>query len=237
MTNEELTVIIKQGNRNAMAELWEQCQRFCDKCAYTFYNRNRALCIGAGVEAEDLKQCGFCGLLRAVEGFDTTKEYKLLTYAKKCLWSEYNNACGRSKGDRLFAGAVRLNVPLDEEDGDELLDTVADQENAIEDYLEGEYIRRLRTDLEAAMDKQLTPEEQSIIRRRYFNGCSLGQVADSDGVTTARVTGIQRKALGKLAMYRSLRRDYSPFVATGLTAFRMGRASSVERNVEWLLGL
>lgn len=72
MTNEELVLLIKQGDRDKLEDLWQQISRFIWKCAEEFHADNLML---------DLVQESYFGLLEAVEKYDYSKGYKFLTYA------------------------------------------------------------------------------------------------------------------------------------------------------------
>lgn len=74
MTNEELARLIKQGNNDLMLELYEQNRRFIF-----------ALIKHIGIQPDnydDAMQDAYFGLHTAVQGYDESKGYKFLTYAK-----------------------------------------------------------------------------------------------------------------------------------------------------------
>lgn len=74
MTNEEIIKLIKQGNTSLMADLYEKNRRFIF-----------ALVKHIGIQPdnyEDAMQDAYFGLYEAVNGFDESKGYKFLTYAK-----------------------------------------------------------------------------------------------------------------------------------------------------------
>lgn len=74
MTNEKIVMLIKQGNGALMADLYENNKRFiCDVIKH----------IGIQPENyEDAMHDAYFGLHEAVNGFDESKGYKFLTYAK-----------------------------------------------------------------------------------------------------------------------------------------------------------
>ncbi|MCI8403897.1 MAG: sigma-70 family RNA polymerase sigma factor [Clostridia bacterium] len=74
MTNEELIQLIKQGDNSLMTDLYEQNRRFI-----------LAVVKHIGIQPddyEDAMQDAYFGLHEAVNGFDESKGYKFLTYAK-----------------------------------------------------------------------------------------------------------------------------------------------------------
>ena len=75
MSNEELVKRIKQGEKGLMSELYQNCRSFII-----------AIIKHIGIEQpedfEDAMQDSYFGLYEAVKGFDESKGYKFLTYAK-----------------------------------------------------------------------------------------------------------------------------------------------------------
>ena len=58
MTNEALALAI-QGGQDLYGELWEQMKRLIYQLVCIAYNKRAESCARAGVELEDLLQCGF----------------------------------------------------------------------------------------------------------------------------------------------------------------------------------
>ena len=76
MSNEELAVLSQQGNREAIAGLWEQAKRLLYQLARRFYGRYGAdCCAQRGVTMADLEQECFLALLDAIKGFKPTVGY------------------------------------------------------------------------------------------------------------------------------------------------------------------
>ncbi len=72
MTNEQLVMEIKRGNKEKLNDLWVQVSDFIRSCAGEF---------NAGDLEEDLIQESYFGLLEAAEKYDESRGYKFLTYA------------------------------------------------------------------------------------------------------------------------------------------------------------
>lgn len=88
MTNEEIIRAIRSGQRELMADLYENNKKFIF-----------AIVKYIGIQPddyEDAMQDAYFGLYEAVNGFDTDKGYKFLTYAKyhiqTAIQRGYNNA-------------------------------------------------------------------------------------------------------------------------------------------------
>lgn len=73
MSNEELTVLAQQGDREAIVDLWEQVKRLLYQLSRRFYRRyGIECCAQRGVTMADLEQECFLALLDAVRGFKPT---------------------------------------------------------------------------------------------------------------------------------------------------------------------
>ena len=68
MTNEELVMLIQAGERDRLAELWEQVEKFV---AMKARQRMTLSCGLGGVEFDDLYNCGYIALVAAADTYDT----------------------------------------------------------------------------------------------------------------------------------------------------------------------
>lgn len=75
MSNEELVERIKQGENSLMSDLYMNCRRFIIAII-------KHIGIEQAEDCEDAMQNAYFGLYEAVKGFDESKGYKFLTYAK-----------------------------------------------------------------------------------------------------------------------------------------------------------
>lgn len=75
MSNEELVECIKQGENSLMSDLYMNCRRFIIAII-------KHIGIEQAEDCEDAMQDAYFGLYEAVKGFDESKGYKFLTYAK-----------------------------------------------------------------------------------------------------------------------------------------------------------
>ena len=66
MTKEELAVRVKNGDRDALLELWEQNHGLASFFARRRYNRLEAFGNMRGVDMDDLTQAAFLALVSAV---------------------------------------------------------------------------------------------------------------------------------------------------------------------------
>lgn len=135
--------------------------------------------------------------------------------------------------------ADSLSRPLDDEDGGELLDIVEDP-HGLQGVQEVEE-RIWQEELASALEKALTalPEPQSdTIRRRYYQGQTMAQVARETGRTPYEVQKEERKAMTTLrkpkvsAALRAYIEERTPYyLHVGATRFNSTQTSAVEEIV------
>lgn len=92
MSNEEAARRIQGGEQSAIPLLWEGVKKFIRLWAYKYYVQHESLCKRAGVEKEDLYQCGYFAMLNAVRAYDATTGYRFITYMAYYLQNEFNAA-------------------------------------------------------------------------------------------------------------------------------------------------
>lgn len=200
MSNEELALLIKAGQRNLLPVLWEQVDRFvwsqANKMAKRLGNRR-------GVSVEDLYQCGFLALVEAVDTFSEGGKtfagwldfYLKLEFAAFGGWRTK-----RQENDPIFH-AASLDAPIDEEDddGNTLGDLQADPtaEGAFLAVEEQDRLERLRAAIEAAL--QTLPElQQEVVRTRILRDQTLKDTAAAMGKSMDQVKRIESKAIRAL---------------------------------------
>ena len=202
MSNEELAMQIKQGNKTAVDELWKATKPFIYKCCFRFYNSKTELCLSAGITVDDLIQEAYFALLKAVESYKPLKGYKLLTYMTYHLQTAFNELTGvRSSKKETLNYSTSLNTPLGNSDGElELLETIADDSTDIEDAEKRIYNTELHNDLDEAMSK-LNPTNKEILESIYYKGYTVNDIAKSYNITEHKARYAKDESL------RALRRD------------------------------
>ena len=242
MSNEELAVRIKAGERDRLLELWVQVKDLVAWYAVRRYNAAPGL---GGVEVDDLIQSGFIAMVEAVESFDPGAGYKFSTWMKCPLQTAFAKAGGylteKQKMDPLHR-CDSLDRPVGEDDGD----TLGDLQAAPDDDMEAAEHRIWLEQLRVAMDKavyDLPGEWPELIDRHYYLGETLQQTADAMGWTRNEVKTQTAKALGKLRRdmnrnglawfyeERALDLKTSWFLHVGPEAFASTGTSSVEKIV------
>lgn len=172
MSNEELVVLIQNGERDHLPELWTRVERFVAKQA----NRRLVLSGGlGGVEFGDLYNAGYLALAAAVDTYDPLAGMSFIGWLAFHLKSAFAEAGGyrsRKQARDPIHRAGSLDAPAgEEEDGATLGELVPDPaaEMAIQDVDRREDLRRLHAALEAAI-AALPPDLRTVIRGRYYRG-------------------------------------------------------------------
>ena len=94
MTNEELAVIIKQGNTQLMERLYLQNKGVIYQYAYWYYTKYRARCDSSGVVMDDLIQEGYFALCDTVQAYKPESGYKFLAFIKYPIQNRFNALVG-----------------------------------------------------------------------------------------------------------------------------------------------
>ena len=172
MTNEELAVLIQNGERDKLPELWAQVERFVARQA----RRRLVLSAGlGGVEFGDLYNAGYLALVAAVDSFDPAAGRSFiswLTLALKTAFAEAGGYRSRKQARDPLHRAGSLETPVGEdEDSTTLGELIPDPaaEAAMLDVEERHRQGRLRTALYTAIGT-LPPDLQEAILGRYFRG-------------------------------------------------------------------
>ncbi|MCI8473770.1 MAG: sigma-70 family RNA polymerase sigma factor [Oscillospiraceae bacterium] len=233
MRNEDLVAEIQAGRRELLGALWEQVERFIRRQA------NQRPDIGA-VDREDLYQSGYLALVAAVDSYTPERDMKFVSWLAYHLKTAFNEASNyrseRQRRDPMHQ-ADSLSRPLDDEDGGELLDIVADP-HGLQGLKEAEE-RIWREELAIALEKALTalPEAESdALRRRYYRGQTMAQIARETGKTAYEVQKEEQRGLAALRKPSSGLRAYieenTPYyLHVGATRFNSTQTSAVEEIV------
>lgn len=218
MTNEALAVAIQAGRRDLLPQLWAQVYRLAWKRAARVH---AALGSDRLADMDDLMQGAFLGLLDAVERFDPAAGLKLTTYLGPALKNEFAEATSfrtaRQQRDPMRR-AASLDAPIDpwgDPDGDTLGDTIATRQDQMAAVDEADFNRWRQETVRAALDR-LPEEERETIYRRYFDGLSLQETAQREGVEAQEIRRRQERA------FRTLRRSLGRFVELRTDYFRGG---------------
>lgn len=251
MTNEELAIKIKQGSIDLLPQLWEQIKLFVYRYSNRYFTLYGGSCAKAGVDVDDLIQEGYFALLDAVEAYKPESGYTFLTFMKYPLKNHLNAIVGfRTSSGRNspLNNATSLDKPLDGvEDitlGDSVPDARADSE--MDSVVTADYQDRLRDDLQGCID-DLPPDQQEIIKKKYYHGSALTEVALQSAKKYNMVLTLEQKALRKLRrdkrltvykeeiMVKAYRSSFSSWKNTGTSSTERAAMmlSDFENYMDW----
>lgn len=149
---------------------------------------------------EDLISIGCIGLIKAITTFDIDKNFKLATYASRCIENEILMHLRKTSKQKL---EISIDEPLNVDyDGNELLlsDILAIPEDNVIDEISDEEQRKI---MYKAIE-ELKPREKEIIKLRYGldNGEEMTQkdVADMLNISQSYISRLEKKIIKKLKL-------------------------------------
>lgn len=204
LTNEELAVMAKAGNEDALLVLWERnwpFYRFIMNRGHYRYmaKENRA------VDEEDLKQAAFLGVFRGVGYYDPVKGLGWLTVAKYFVQNECMKLLGFSGRPRKeHYQSVSLSAPIYNSSesesrtvGDMLVDvTLPELTDRIEEQDAKKAIR-------AALEK-LPQKEAAVVRECILTGHSIENAAKTCQLSVHQVRKYTESAIMRLGKNKDL---------------------------------
>lgn len=215
MSNEELVALIQAGEREKLAELWGQVERFVAVKAY----RRHLLSDGLGsVKVEDLYQSGYLALVAAADSFNPAAGRSFISWLAPALKTSFAEAgsyrSSKQARDPLHR-AASVDVPVSDGSDTAIVDLIADP-GAAQDLQDAEdrvYREQLRGALEKALN-HLPDRQADTLRRRFYQEQSLREIAATEGVYPEAVRQWQMKGLRALRRRRELQQfveERTPF--------------------------
>ena len=233
--NEELARRIQAGERELLPDLWEGVRGFVYKEAVRWCQAWQSR--RPGLEVDDLAQRCFIEMCEMLEQYDPDKG-AFITWLKYPLLTAFCVEVGCRTPAQLKRpenGAVSLNTPVGGEDEDLTLEGTLEDPGAslaLDAVLDGVYQAQAAQIVGRAVDA-LSPRQQFVIRRRYYEQKSQREIAEEIGVSGAQIHQDESAALRQLRRDQSLwaLRDYNPYKGTGLNAWRQTGSSAQERRL------
>ncbi len=153
----ELALRAKSGDEEAFSELMERFKGYIKKSSKNIY-----LC---GYSSEDLLQLGYYSLVKAVRGYDGSRDF--LPYALKAISGNYNYEIRKAARHNAY-----ISLQSSTEDGICLEDKLSSAMDLESEYLLKECQEELYNALNA-----LNHEEKELIAWLYFHKKSLTSYA------------------------------------------------------------
>ena len=231
---EELVLSVKNGTGDS-ALLWKAVKKLIYSLANKYYENgceNRA-----DLDVEDFYQAGYFAMLAAVKDYDPGKGYAFTTYLTNHCRNQFNSLAGyRTESQRTnqtraaLRKAESLDAPILEDESLTLLDKTASDADPIRDAEDRIFFSQAHAAIESALQK-LPAEAAEIIRRKYWNGESIKEIAASLNSTESRCRVREKETLRALkrpsyGLERFINLNYYRHV--GVSAFRATGTSAVE---------
>ena len=254
-TNAALAALAAAGNSFALGQLWEINKGLLHRWFWQWYSKNKAVADEHGITLEDFEQEGFFAVQAAAKAYDPEKGsfatllgYYVQNRIRKVVCGEHGRLMTTEDGREVrisanpLNGSISLDTPLDDTDGGSA--TIGDlQEDpaaaqafqTAEDEL---YTEELHAALEEALNK-LTAKQADVVRRHYFGGKCLSEIAREDNTTISAPYNHEQAAFLALRRNPALARWRDEVISTrawrGTGWNAWNRYGSVqERTVEYL---
>ena len=254
--NAALAALAATGNAFALGQLWEINKGLLRSMFWKWYPSHREQADAHGLTVDDFEQEGYFAVQYAAEHYDPGKGFAFSTWLTYAMKRQINQALtvGHRRNVIDADGKLRtvsadplnrctsLDTPLDDTDdgavtlGDLQPDPAAAQAmQAAEDAI---YRKQLHNALEEALNK-LTEREQAVIRGSFYDGKSVRQISEEQGLTVVQAKTAKASAFSKLRRNPRLLRWHDEVIqthawrGTGFTAWAAG-GSVEERAVEYL---
>ena len=240
-TNEQLALACQAGDKQAIAQLWEQTKALICSWCYHYYERGRDRCAACGVELADLQQEGFLALLDAMQAFQPEQEYKFTSYLNFPLKNRCNALLGKRGAPRPLNECDSLEeITKDDKEDNPLsrfykrtLDPNAQE--AFEQAEDREYNRQLHEALQEAMDT-LQEKHRDILQWRYYDGLTLQQCGERMQCTPEYIRQLSKQAIYRMRkgqamkiLSRFLDESSRAYTGTGFQAWKNG--GSVQERI------
>ncbi|MDE7390172.1 MAG: sigma-70 family RNA polymerase sigma factor [Lachnospiraceae bacterium] len=209
MNNEEIVILIQQGQKEYCTERWERVSKLINMMIGKYAERR---ILPPDIEKEDLLQCGYFAMLSAVKAYDKDKTFKFNSYLSFHVKNAVNTAINHGKRNTSTVDIKEFsyNKTVSGDDGEEteLLELMQDESTLYEyEALELSDIQKHVWEAVAEL-----PERQGeVIRRYYLEGASLTDLAKEKGVAVSNIQQRKNQGLQMLRKNRWLRSFYKEY--------------------------
>ena len=172
LTDEETIAKIKSGDEQALAYMLDKYKDLVHMKVGKYFM--------IGAEKDDIIQEGMIGLYKAIKTYDESKNNTFKTFANMCIERQLITAIKTSNRQKHMPlnSYLSLNISAydknNDDDSTELIDTFNSQ--TIEDPLETIMKKEQYTEIEKAIDKNLSDFEKKVLDR-YMKGESYTIIA------------------------------------------------------------
>ena len=250
-TNAALAAMAAAGNTFALGQLWEINKGLLHRWFWQWYAKNKAVADEHGITLEDFEQEGFFAVQAAAKAYDPEKGsfatllgYYVQNRIRKVVCGEHGRLMTTEDGREVrisanpLNGSTSLDTPLDDTDGGSAtLGDLQEDPAAAQAFQTAEdelYTEELHAALEEALNK-LTAKQADVVRRHYFGGKCLSEIAREDNTTRNAPYNHEQAAFLALRRNPALARWHDDILSakawTGTGWNAWNRYGSVEERV------
>ena len=250
-TNAALAALAAAGNTFALGQLWEINKGLLHRLFWQWYSKNKAVADSAGLTIEDFDQEAFFAVQAAAQAFDPEKGtfatllgYYVQNRISKVVCGEHGRLMTTEDGREVrisanpLNGSTSIDTPLDDTDGGSAtLGDLQEDPAAAQAFQTAEdelYTEELHAALEEALNK-LTAKQADVVRRHYFGGKCLSEIAREDNTTRSAPYNHEQAAFLALRRNPALARWHDDILSakawTGTGWNAWNRYGSVEERV------
>lgn len=250
-TNAALAALAAAGNTFALGQLWEINRGLLHRLFWQWYSKNKAVADSAGLTIEDFDQEAFFAVQAAAQAYDPEKGsfatllgYYVQNRISKVVCGEHGRLMTTEDGREVrisanpLNGSTSLDTPLDDTDGGSAtLGDLQEDPAAAQAFQTAEdelYTEELHAALEEALNK-LTAKQADVVRRYYFGGKCLSEIAREDNTTRSAPYNHEQAAFLALRRNPALARWHDDILSakawTGTGWNAWNRYGSVEERV------
>lgn len=192
--NEELIAEIRNGNRDAEAEIVENNKALIYKIIKDYYYASKN-----PSDMEDVFQAGCLGLLKAVKNFKPEMGNKFVTYAYYLIRGEVQRLYEEHSKRDLVLSSINVsngNGILMESNEDILEYLRSNRKNETNEWTCGEEMNNKI--LVESLLEQVTPVQKKILIHRYYDDLSQQEIGDMINKSQVYVSREEKRARKKL---------------------------------------
>ena len=211
MTNEELVMRIASGEKEYVAELWTQVEKFIRWRANRFYLAYEDRCKAMLIDVNDLTQESYFAMVKAVKKFDASRGTKFTTildfYLRQSFFSLTKMNYEGWQHNTIYA-CKHLDAPANAYDDRPLAATISDTDDELEAVEHEVYMLIVLPALDAALSS-LTACQRKVIDSLFYDGLTHEATANRFGMSKGSVNTIKRASLRKLRSNQALCAAYA----------------------------
>ncbi len=253
--NEILAERAAGGDRQALAQLWEQNKALAGLIVRRWYNANAERAAAHGVTIEDLEQESYFAVLFAAETYKPDKgrfsswlamavkrQIAIAITGTHRRWVLGADGVRRAVAADPLNNCASLDMPLSDDEAGAATLCDLQEDPAGQQAIESVEEKLFNAELQEALTESLgkLPEMQAeVMKQHYYQGRTLTEIAQNMGRSDSCVRNAQRKAIRVLRVNPKLQKWHDEIISshahfgTGFNSWQYGGAVE-ERIVEYL---